>query len=52
MHHPVTIGIIVAVHHEARVKQGIQPDVDPLGFPAATRTPMAMFGADTLTATG
>ena len=52
MHHPVTIGIIVVVHQPARVNQGVQPDVDPLDFPAATRTPMAMFGADTFTATG
>ena len=52
MHHPVTIGILVAVHYGARVNQGVQPDVDPLDFPAATRAPMAMYGADTFAASG
>ena len=29
MHHPVTIGIIVAVPHDASVNQALQPEKDP-----------------------
>ena len=32
MHHPVTIGIIVAVPHDASVNQALQPEKDPFRF--------------------